>query len=519
MPGQTTQRIAQSMFLAASLVAISAPAWAQDAAPAAAPKQAPPKLPAHEAKLSDEAKAIIDRATAAYLSAKTYQDRTHVSLFFGLKADNGDKTEMPSSKDFRFAYGGPRAFAYRGEMAAAFAKDTTVTCAFYQFDRKTKKWTDGEKEVVKIPAEGPLDCADNLGSMAATMPPTPVQSLYMSGPGTRLDLFLEAGEVSHESLDGQEGAWVGGKGICPYTPGGSNGGRDVTPMRAWFSAKTGMLERIVYDISRTSWALGAAETFGEHHGGGGSVTSANATVNINSIVVGAPIDDKEFIYAPGGREELTPPTPAAEAGKPRGSMPAMRMGGGGGGMTPAAKIGGKPADKKAAEGETVDSPGETTKAKMLDKPAPAFKAKTPDDKDIALADFKGKVVLLDVWATWCGPCMQAIPAVQRVSEHFKDQPVAVIGINRDKPSDDVGTKVRKALDRKAITFFQAMDQSGEIAKSLGVSALPTMFILDKEGVVRYVHVGSGPDEEAMLTTAIDKVLKGEKPADHANPDK
>jgi peroxiredoxin len=232
--------------------------------------------------------------------------------------------------------------------------------------------------------------------------------------------------------------------------------------------------------------------------------------------VDRPVEDKEFVYAAGGHEDVVPAPSAGDAGKSRGAVPAMSMGGGGG-MVPAVKMGGgeggmTPAKKPGAtEGETVDSPGETTKAKMLDKPAPAFTAKTPDGKDISLADFKGKVVLLDVWATWCGPCMQAIPQVQRVSEHFKDQPVAVVGINRDKPSDDVNTKVRKALDRKAITFFQAMDQSGGIAKSLGVSALPTMFILDKEGVIRYVHVGSGPNEEEMLISAIDKVLKGEKP--------
>ena len=178
-----------------------------------------------------------------------------------------------------------------------------------------------------------------------------------------------------------------------------------------------------------------------------------------------------------------------------------------GGMAPAMK----PAEA-AAPGETITA-GETLRSKLIDQTAPAFATKTPDGKDIALADFRGKVVMLDFWATWCGPCMQAIPAVQRLSEQFKDQPVAIIGVNRDKAGDEA--KVRKTIERKGLTFFQAMDTPGAIAKSYKISAIPAIILIDKEGVVRSVHVGYGPGEEKVLAAEIETLLKGEKIAqDH-----
>ena len=99
-------------------------------------------------------------------------------------------------------------------------------------------------------------------------------------------------------------------------------------------------------------------------------------------------------------------------------------------------------------------------------------------------------------------------AVQRLSEQFKDQPVAIIGVNRDKPGDEA--KVRKTIERKELTFFQAMDTPGTIAKSYKISAIPALILIDKSGIVRAVHVGYGPGEEKMLAAEIEKLLKGEK---------
>jgi thiol-disulfide isomerase/thioredoxin len=196
---------------------------------------------------------------------------------------------------------------------------------------------------------------------------------------------------------------------------------------------------------------------------------------------------------------MTPAKPAALGGTLTPAKP-----------IPAAGIGSGGAEAVVPEGETITA-GETLRSKLIDLPAPAFATSTPDGKDISLAEFKGKVVMLDFWATWCGPCMQAIPAVQRLSEQFKDQPVAIVGVNRDKAGDD--SKVRKTIERKELTFHQAMDTPGTIAKSYKISAIPALILIDKEGVVRAVHVGYGPGEEKTLAAEIQKLLKGEKLAE------
>ncbi len=469
----------------------SKPAPAADATASSQPKT----ISGREVKLSPEVKAVLDRAAAAYHGMKTYQDRSEVETVFGYSVPSGERTRMISHKTTRFAYAGPRRFTLRGDNNAVYGYDNAFTNQIRTGRDENGKPTE-EKEVIKLKPDAPIDWADCMGNIAEMMPPTPVHALLMTGPGAEMDIFLEADRVEPGTLDEREGTWVSGKGVCPYTPGGSGGGKDVVPIRAWFSAKTGMLRQISYDISRTSWALGGAQTFAARHHAQAQ-SDSSITVTIDDVAVDQPIDDSVFVYSPDA---------------PRGprlaweSIPAFGMGGMGG-MTPAGGM--APAMKPAAQapGETITA-GETLQSILLDKPAPAWTTTTPDGKNISLADYKGKVVMLDFWATWCGPCMQAIPAVQRLSEEFKDQPVAIIGVNRDKPGDE--SKVQRTIERKQLTFHQAMDAKGDIAKTYKISAIPALIIIDKDGVVRAVHVGYGPGEEKVLAEQINALLKGEK---------
>jgi thiol-disulfide isomerase/thioredoxin len=506
-------RTIASLILIAGSVAAHTPAVAQppEAARDGEVGTKPTGAAGREVKLSAEARVVLERAVAAYHAMRTYQDLTEVETLFVVRAANGDSARMPSRKTTRFASAGARRFTLRGDMCAVYGHDGTFTNQI-RTGRDEKGQPTEEKEIIKLAPDGPVDWADCMGNLAQMATPTPVHALLMTGPGAGLDLFLEAGEATPGELDERPGMWVSGKGICPYTYGGAGGGQDVTPIRAWFSAKTGLLREIRYDISRTSWALGAAEGFGARHGGGGAV-EAGVTVHINNVAIDGPLDESLFVYSPdaprGARFERESMPAAGMGGKggagpsAGGMMPAMKPatpGGMGGTLTPAKPVVAEP-------GETITA-GETLQSKLLDRPAPAFATKTPDDKDIALADFKGKVVMLDFWATWCGPCMQAIPAVQRLSEQFKDRPVAIVGVNRDKAGDE--SKVKRTIERKALTFHQAMDTPGTIAKAYKITAIPALILIDKEGVVRAVHVGYGPGEEKVLAAEIEKLLRGEK---------
>jgi thiol-disulfide isomerase/thioredoxin len=531
-------------YAAAVLVAAAMlPAQAQE------PPVATPKIASREVVISEAAARVLARSAKAYHSLKSYTDETHVEKVFISTAANGQKQRMPSRQTTRFAWGGPRAFTMRSEAYNIFCSGQVFTNQIPAgSDEQGRRRFD--KEVTKLAATGPIDWADAMGNIAQFLCPTTVQSLLMTGPEAGFDLFLSADEVTAGELDERPGVWVSGTGICPYTPV-PGGGKEVVPVKAWFSDKTGLLREIRFDISGTQWAQSAAATFGARHQSEATSAGSYVKVSIDHVVTNEPLDEALFTYSDnvpsGGRMEfesipgmpmggkpganapaaMTPAKPAGQTGM-TGMAPATPVAPSGmSGMTPAKPIapagmtGMTPAQPIAPAGMTgmtpaqpiakqpapsdVISPGEEMRAALMGKPLPAFNTKTVDGKPLSLADLKGKVVFIDFWATWCGPCMNAIPAVQRISEKFKDQPVVILGMNRDKAGDE--PKVVRTIERKGLTFLQGMDTDGSIAKQYKITAIPAMILLDKQGVVRQVFVGYSPDEETTIAKEIEALLK------------
>lgn len=132
-----------------------------------------------------------------------------------------------------------------------------------------------------------------------------------------------------------------------------------------------------------------------------------------------------------------------------------------------------------------------------------FNLKDAEGKEYKLADFKGKIVLLDFWATWCGPCVQAMPSIQKISETFKDKAVAVIGVNTWERGEKAGPEFIK---KKGYTYLNLL-KGDDLAKAYGVSGIPTLILIDKEGKVLHTAVGFGPGEEEELTKLINEKLK------------
>ncbi|MGI9015218.1 MAG: redoxin domain-containing protein [Phycisphaerales bacterium] len=155
-------------------------------------------------------------------------------------------------------------------------------------------------------------------------------------------------------------------------------------------------------------------------------------------------------------------------------------------------------------GGSFEMPDAPDQQAMVDQPAPAWEGKDLDGKNISLADFSGKVVVMDFWATWCGPCIKAMPDMQKIADTFSDQPVAVLGINADAPGSDEA--VRAFLESHKFTMRQVMDD-GSIGSDYGVSAIPCVVIVDQKGVVRDVSVGYSPNKAEHLTEVIEKLLK------------
>jgi thiol-disulfide isomerase/thioredoxin len=124
--------------------------------------------------------------------------------------------------------------------------------------------------------------------------------------------------------------------------------------------------------------------------------------------------------------------------------------------------------------------------------APPFSIATIDGQHISLDSLAGKVVLIDFWATWCGPCREALPHIRDIAHRFQEQPLVVISISLDKDED----KWKEFVAKNQMTWLQYRDGgfNGAIAKSFGVNAIPATFTIDADGVLEDQHVGDADIE-------------------------
>lgn len=126
------------------------------------------------------------------------------------------------------------------------------------------------------------------------------------------------------------------------------------------------------------------------------------------------------------------------------------------------------------------------------KPAPAFKLKTFDGKAVSLADYRGQVVLLDFWATFCVPCVQALPELQALHAKHTGRGFAVVGVTVDERAP----LVKKATSRAKVTY-PILQATPEVWNAYKVNALPAMILVGRDGKIikRY---GGEADKTAML---------------------
>lgn len=137
---------------------------------------------------------------------------------------------------------------------------------------------------------------------------------------------------------------------------------------------------------------------------------------------------------------------------------------------------------------------------------PSIELKNLDGKYTSLKDFQGdKLTIIDFWATWCKPCIAAMPKISKLSDEFKDDGVIFWGINIDSPRNQA--KVKPFVKSLNITYPVFLDGDQELMSDMNVSAMPTLIILDPKGKVRYFHEGFQSGDEEVIREEIQNLLK------------
>jgi len=118
--------------------------------------------------------------------------------------------------------------------------------------------------------------------------------------------------------------------------------------------------------------------------------------------------------------------------------------------------------------------------------APAFAAPSLTGKgNIQLSEYRGKVVYLDFWASWCAPCLTAIPEVEALREEFSPDDFQVLAVNLDQQKK----KAMRFLSKTPIGYPSCSDPKGRLPDQYGLDTMPTAYLIDREGIIRYVHRG------------------------------
>lgn len=132
-----------------------------------------------------------------------------------------------------------------------------------------------------------------------------------------------------------------------------------------------------------------------------------------------------------------------------------------------------------------------------------FTLKAADGSNYRLAEQRGELVLINFWASWCGPCRQEMPQLDKLAAEFADLGVQVVGINVEQETADA----EQFLKASPVSFPILWDGSNSTAKAYAVGGMPTTVIVDRNGDIRYRHAGYQPGDEQEYREQLKKLVR------------
>jgi len=135
--------------------------------------------------------------------------------------------------------------------------------------------------------------------------------------------------------------------------------------------------------------------------------------------------------------------------------------------------------------------------------APEFTLKSSTGRNLKLSDHRGQVVMINFWATWCGPCRQELPLLNHLHEQYQKAGFTLLGVNIDDRADTAQAMARKL----GITFPVLFDNEKRVSRLYDVNAMPSTLLIDRDGRVRYVHLGYRAGFEARYESQIRELLR------------
>lgn len=135
--------------------------------------------------------------------------------------------------------------------------------------------------------------------------------------------------------------------------------------------------------------------------------------------------------------------------------------------------------------------------------APGFTVPDLTGKMVSLSDFRGKVVLVNIWATWCGPCRMEVPSLDRLYQLRRDREFEILAVSVDRSSS---SRVGEFVARYQMSFPVVHDSRGQVGRKYWARNVPSSFLVDKRGVIRWKVIGARQWDDAYVLSKIDQLL-------------